>query len=247
MSWLPSRRCTNRIASLVNRHCPLSRKSSTSSKTIFQAPGSADFLASATDVNSFPRFNRLPESSCSVDKHILPGRANVGKSTLLNAVLGRKDLLFTSKRAGRTQALNFFRVGPHPGKLVVVDSPGYGSRGRSEWGAVFNHYVTNREELRRIYIIFSAPHGLRSTDEAMLAKLDTQVQQLGGTKFSLQAIITKADQLGDSGREHVDQMKNTIFKAAPTCLSPIITACPPKGSNFGIELIRKSITDCCGL
>ncbi|KAI9573896.1 P-loop containing nucleoside triphosphate hydrolase protein [Boletus coccyginus] len=175
------------------------------------------------------------------------GRANVGKSSLLNAVLGRKDLLFTSKKAGRTQTLNFFRVGPHPGKLVVVDSPGYGSRGRSEWGTVFNHYVSKREELRRIYILFSAPHGLRSTDKAMLAELDTQVQRFGGTRFTLQAIITKADQLGDLGREHVDQMKNAIFQAAPTCLPPIITACPQKGSKFGIELVRKSISDCCGL
>lgn len=81
----------------------------------------------------------------------------------------------------------------------------------------------------------------------MLAELDSRVQQLGGTKFTLQAIITKADQLGDSGREHVDQMKNAIFEAAPTCLPPIIAACPPNGSKFGIELVRKSITDCCGL
>lgn len=81
----------------------------------------------------------------------------------------------------------------------------------------------------------------------MLAELDSQVQKSGGTKFTLQAIITKADQLGDLGREQVDQMKNSIFQAAPTCLSPIITACPSKGSDFGIELVRKSITDCCGL
>ncbi|KAF8554317.1 hypothetical protein OG21DRAFT_1106711 [Imleria badia] len=74
------------------------------------------------------------------------------------------------------------------------------------------------DRLRRIYILFSAPHGLRSTDEAMLAELDTQVQKFGGTKFTLQAIITKADQLGESGREHVEQMKNAIFQAAPTCL-----------------------------
>ena len=81
----------------------------------------------------------------------------------------------------------------------------------------------------------------------MLAELDAQVQRSGGTKFTLQAIITKADQLGNLGREHVDQMKNTIFQAAPTCLPPIITACPPKGPKFGIELVRKSIADCCGL
>ena len=121
---------------------------------------------------------------------------------------------------------------------------------RSEWCIIdiyTFHLLTHDSRLRRIYILFSAPHGLRPTDAAMLAELDTQVQQSGGTKFTLQAIITKADQLGDSGREQVDQMKKAIFQAAPTCLPPIITACPPKGSNFGIELVRKSITDSCGL
>ncbi|KAF9219948.1 P-loop containing nucleoside triphosphate hydrolase protein [Gyrodon lividus] len=223
-----------------------SRKSSTNAKMIFQDSGSAEFLAAAADANSLPRFNRLPEVSRNM-LSTFSGRANVGKSTLLNSVLGRKDLLFTSKKAGRTQTLNFFRVGPHPGKLVVVDSPGYGSRGRSAWGTLFNHYTTNREELRRIYILFSAPHGLRDTDEAMLAELDAQVQSSGGTRFTLQAIITKADQLRDNGREQVECMNKAIFQAAPTCLPPIITACPPRGLPFGIELVRKSITDSCGL
>ncbi|KIK82021.1 hypothetical protein PAXRUDRAFT_832458 [Paxillus rubicundulus Ve08.2h10] len=218
----------------------LSRRSSTKAKTIFQDSGSAEFLAAVAKADSLPRFNRLPEV-------MVTGRANVGKSTFLNAVLGRKDLLFTSKKAGRTQTLNFFRVGPHPGKLVVVDTPGYGSRGRSEWGALINHYITNRHELRRIYILFSAPHGLAATDEAMLAELDAQVQSSGGTNFTLQAIITKADQLRDDGRDQVERMNKAIFKAAPTCLPPIITACPARGLPFGMELVRTSITDSCGL
>ena len=103
---------------------------------------------------------------------VATGRANVGKSTLLNAVLGRTDLLNTSKKPvrevfthtlcmtepvkkpsptltshlpqGRTQTLNFYRVGPDPGKLIVVDAPGYGARGRPEWGELFDQYVDNR-------------------------------------------------------------------------------------------------------
>jgi len=82
------------------------------------------------------------------------GRANAGKSTLLNAVIGRRNLLFTSKKAGRTQTLNFFRVGGDPGRLVVVDSPGYGARGRPEWGAVFDDYIRNRNEYATFRLSF---------------------------------------------------------------------------------------------
>ncbi|KAF9244156.1 hypothetical protein BU15DRAFT_42285 [Melanogaster broomeanus] len=236
------RSCCHRTNPAFNTRCFTSRNSSTSAKIIFRDSGSAEFLTATANASSLPRLNRLPEVSGDIFS-----RANVGKSSLLNAVLGRRGLLFISKKAGRTQTLNFFRVGPHPGKLVVVDSPGYGSRGRSEWGALFNHYITNREELRRIYILFSAPHGLRDTDEAMLAELDAQVQASGGTKFTVQAIITRADQLRATGREQVERMKDAIFQAAPTCLPPIITACPPRGLPFGIDLVRKSITDSCGL
>ncbi|KAH7920522.1 P-loop containing nucleoside triphosphate hydrolase protein [Leucogyrophana mollusca] len=214
----------------------------TGAKSVFKDAKSAEFLAAVADRNSFPRLNRIPEV-------IVTGRANVGKSSLLNAVLGRKDLLFTSKKAGRTQTLNFYRVGQHPGRLVVVDSPGYGARGRPEWGAVFHHYLETRDELRRIYVLLAATHGVTPADQAMLSSLDAQVQAVAGTQFTLQAIITKADTLHREGREQVEQIRKDVFKASPTCLPPIITACPTSGgvSSLGVEEVRRSIVEACGI
>ena len=102
---------------------------------------------------------------------IVTGRANAGKSTLLNAVLGRKALVHTSKKAvrsrpdttryaaerdglkGRTRVLNFFRVGAPPGKLILVDAPGYGARGRAEWGKLFDGYLETRKECACYFIL----------------------------------------------------------------------------------------------
>lgn len=166
---------------------------------------------------------------------------------MLNSVIGRRDLLFTSKKAGRTQTLNFFRVGSPPGRLVVVDSPGYGARGRPEWGALFNHYLETRKQLRRVFILISAAHGMSATDEAMLSSLNTQIQSLNGTCWTLQAIITRADALKTNGRAQINQIEQDIFRVAPTCLPPIITSCPSKGITFGIDEVRKSISHACGI
>ncbi|KAH9992432.1 hypothetical protein BJV77DRAFT_1067718 [Russula vinacea] len=99
----------------------------------------AEFVAAAASASSIPRSMRLPEV-------VVTGRANVGKSTLLNAVMKRRRLVAASKKPGRTKTLTFFRVGPSPGKLLLVDAPGYGHRGRPEWGQLFDQYLDTRQE-----------------------------------------------------------------------------------------------------
>ncbi|KAG1793148.1 P-loop containing nucleoside triphosphate hydrolase protein [Suillus plorans] len=211
---------------------------SSRANVIFRDAKSAEFLAAVGDKESLSLLGGLPEV-------VVTGRANVGKSSLLNSVIGRRDLLFTSKKAGRTQTLNFFRVGSPPGRLVVVDSPGYGARGRAEWGDLFNHYLETRKQLCRVFILISAAHGMTATDEAMLSSLNAQIQSHDGICWTLQAIITRADALGSNGRTQINQIEQDIFRVAPTCLPPIVTSCPSKGIPFGIDEVRKSISHAC--
>ncbi|KAG8691295.1 hypothetical protein FRC08_010217 [Ceratobasidium sp. 394] len=113
------------------------------SNRIFDTPSVARFLLSSPTPASLPQE--------SLNEFVFTGRANVGKSSLLNSVLGRKDLVKTSSKAGHTRALNFFQVGTDPGRLTLVDAPGYGERGRPEWGEVFEHYIGTRQRYARLY------------------------------------------------------------------------------------------------
>ncbi|KAJ3546935.1 hypothetical protein NM688_g5460 [Phlebia brevispora] len=180
-------------------------------------------------------------------KVIVTGRANVGKSTLLNAVLGRNGLVHTSKKPGRTKTLNFYRVGPDPGYLVLVDAPGYGSRGRPEWGELFDHYVANRSVLKRVYILFNGKHGLNEVDHIMLQSLEEKCQaQIDANPWTLQAVITKADSMEGDVRKAIQDIQRDIFETAPTCLPGIITAYS-KRAQIGIDDVRRSMVEACGL
>ncbi|KAJ2921228.1 hypothetical protein H1R20_g15863, partial [Candolleomyces eurysporus] len=208
---------------------------STAAEKVFSDTSSAAFLAAAGNLKSVPQLH-------------VTGRANVGKSTLFNAVLGRKTLLHTSSKAGRTRELNFYRVGKDPGKLVLVDAPGYGARGKREWGELFDGYLETRKQLKRVYILFNAKHGLNETDTSMLQHLSRYLISKEGTQpFTLQSVITKVDLVpSNQVAAAIGQIKKDIFAAAPLCLPPILTSCemdPP----FGIENIRKNIAEACEL
>src|SRR3712207_3154173 len=98
------------------------------------------------------------------------GRSNVGKSSLVNALTGRKALARTSHTPGRTQELNFFDIG---GRLTLVDMPGYGyaAVGKEKvqaWTSLIHAYLRGRANLARVYVLIDARHGLKPMDEGVL-------------------------------------------------------------------------------
>jgi GTP-binding protein len=120
----------------------------------------------------------------------LAGRSNVGKSSLLNALTGRKALARTSRTPGRTQELIFFTGGDG---LTLVDMPGYGYAAAAKvkiaaWTELIHAYLRGRANLARVYVLVDARHGLKDTDAPTL-------DALGQVAVSHQIVLTKSDQL----------------------------------------------------
>jgi GTP-binding protein len=118
----------------------------------------------------------------------LAGRSNVGKSSLINALTGRKNLARISRTPGRTQELIFFNAG---GQLNVVDMPGYGYAAAAKskiaaWTDLIHAYLRGRANLARIYVLVDARHGLKDTDDQVF-------EALGQAAVSHQIVLTKAD------------------------------------------------------
>ena len=118
----------------------------------------------------------------------LAGRSNVGKSSLINALTGRKNLARISRTPGRTQELIFFSAG---GQLNVVDMPGYGYAAAAKskiaaWTDLIHAYLRGRANLARIYVLVDARHGLKDTDDQVF-------EALGQAAVSHQIVLTKAD------------------------------------------------------
>ena len=148
------------------------------------------FLRGVASLDGLPPFG-LPEVAFA-------GRSNVGKSSLINAICGRKTVARTSNTPGRTQEVNFFDV---DGRLVLADMPGYGfakaPKDKVErWVQLVKGYLRGRPVLQRAFVLVDSRHGLKDSDIEMMGHLDKAA-------VVYQVVLTKADKLKPAEVEEV--------------------------------------------
>jgi GTP-binding protein len=162
------------------------------------------------------------------------GRSNVGKSSLINALTGRKALARTSHTPGRTQELIFFSAGT---PLRLVDMPGYGYAEAPKskvkaWTALIHAYLSGRTNLARVYVLVDARHGLKDTDEELLKTLDVAA-------VSYQIVLTKADQVKASELEKRIAETTTALAKRAAAFPEIAVTSSREGA--GIHELRAAI------
>ena len=168
------------------------------SSVLFRQPCS--FVAGAASIASLPDFS-LPEVA-------FIGRSNVGKSTLVNALVGQKALAKTSQNPGHTKQLNFFNLGE---QLMLVDMPGYGyakvsKAQKGEWDHLIKSYLMGRPTLKRACLLIDSRRGIMAHDDAFMTTLDDSA-------LSYQIVLTKLDCLSKTDAINILQSVQNAIKS----------------------------------
>ena len=195
---------------------------------IFSGPIS--FLKSA------PKLEFLPEPT--VSEIAFAGRSNVGKSSLINALVNRNNLARASNTPGRTQELNFFDVGD-PAAFRIVDMPGYGYakapiKTVQQWRYLINDYLRGRVVLKRVFVLIDSRHGIKEVDHDIMSMLDNAA-------ISYRIVLTKTDKIKASDLSAVQTDTMTKLRkhvAAYPDLS--VTSAEKRG---GIEELRAAVLE----
>lgn len=162
------------------------------------------------------------------------GRSNVGKSSLINALTGRKALARASNTPGRTQEINYFDLG---GQTFLVDLPGYGYANAplpkvEKWQALLKQYLSGRVTLRRAFVLIDARHGIKPVDEEIMALLDSSA-------VTFQCVLTKADKVKAAERDKMLAQVRTRLATHAAAFPEIVLTSSEKGD--GIATLRAII------
>jgi GTP-binding protein len=199
------------------------------------------FAAPWTFIRGVPSMQFLPPEG--PPEIAFAGRSNVGKSSLINALVNRSGLARTSNTPGRTQELNYFVPDGYSGKagdlppMALVDMPGYGYASApkekvDEWTRLVFDYLKGRVTLKRVYVLIDARHGIKKNDEDVLSLLDKAA-------VSYQIVLTKTDKVKAAGVPRlIDETLEKIRRRAAAF--PAVLATSSEKAE-GLEELRAAI------
>lgn len=189
--------------------------------------GPVDFVKGVVAMSGLPPADRL--------EVCFAGRSNVGKSSLINALTGRKTLARASNTPGRTQEINYFALGTD---RFMVDLPGYGYAEApvaivAKWQALLRQYLSGRVSLRRAFVLIDARHGVLAADQDIMDLLDR-------CALTFQVVLTKADKINKATRDTTLENVRAALAKHPAAYPELVMTSSEKGE--GIETLRAIIT-----
>ena len=181
--------------------------------------GPCEFVAGAATIDVLPASN-LPEVA-------FVGRSNVGKSSLINALVNRANLARVSRTPGRTRQINLFRLRD---ALMIADLPGYGfariSKGEAEaWNRLITAYLATRQSLRRVLLLIDARRGVMESDRQVMLLLDEAA-------IAYQVLLTKADAVKSDERAQVAEAVTREIQSHPAALAQVLATSAESGAGL---------------